>query len=69
MLALLSKRLRLWLLLAVGAPLLAWLLATIGERLEHRHGPTRLTRTLCGAGRWLGRRARGPLAHRGERAH
>ena len=64
MLVFLSKRLRLWLLLAVCAPLLAWLLGAIGERLEQRRGPTRLTRALCGAGGWLGRRARGPLAHR-----
>jgi hypothetical protein len=69
MLALLSKRLRLWLLLAVAVPLLAWLLGAVGERLEHRHGPTRLSRALCGIGGWLSRRARGPLAHRGEHGH
>jgi hypothetical protein len=64
MLALLSKRLRLWLLLAVGAPLLAWLLGNIGNRLERRNGPTRVSTALCKVGGWLGRRARGPLARR-----
>lgn len=62
MLAFLSKRVQLWLLLAIGAPLVAWLLSTIGRQLEARTGPTTFTRILCKSGGWLGRRAHGPLA-------
>lgn len=43
-----SARLRLWLLLAVGAPVLSWLLGTIGDRLETRSGPTTTSRALPG---------------------
>lgn len=46
--AFLSARLRLWLLLAVGAPALSWLLGTIGDRLETRHGPTAKARSARG---------------------
>lgn len=64
--AFLSKRLRLWLLLALGVPLLAWLLGVIGDRIEARTGPTRTTRALCKAKEWLSRRATGPLGNRGK---
>jgi hypothetical protein len=42
----LSARLRLWLLLAIGAPVLTWLLGAIGHRLEARSGPTSTSRAL-----------------------
>jgi len=66
LLALLSRRLRVWLFLALGAPLLAWLLGFIGDRIESRAGSTRTTRTLGRARGWLTRRTRGPLAHHDE---
>lgn len=62
MLVFLSSRLRLWLLLAVGAPLIAWVLGFIGDRIEKRTGPNTLTRTFGKARRWLNRRSKGPLA-------
>ena len=69
LLAFLSQRLRVWLLLALGAPLLAWALGFVGDRVESRTGPTRLTRTLGKARGWLTRRARGPLAQHDEPTH
>ena len=51
---LMSARLRRWLLLAVGLPLLAALLRALGERLEARDGPTTASRWLGRAGRSLG---------------
>jgi hypothetical protein len=65
--AFLSARLRLWLLLAIGAPVLSWLLGTLGDRLEARSGPTRTSRVLKQGRDWLRRRARGPLARRYDR--
>jgi hypothetical protein len=64
MLVFLTARLRLWLLLAIGAPVVAWLLGFLGDRIERRTGPTRLTRTLGRGSGWLRRRTKGPLAHR-----
>ena len=58
----LTARLRLWLLLAVGAPMLSWLLGAIGDRLEARSGPTSASRILKTSRDWLHRRARGPLS-------
>lgn len=63
----LSSRLRLWLLFAVGAPALSWLLGKIGDRLEARSGPTGASRMLKSGRSWLQRRARGPLADRTRR--
>jgi hypothetical protein len=65
---LLSRRLRAYLLLALGAPLVAWLLDAVGRRLEARRGPTKVSRTLRWGGRKLRRKARGPLKHKGEHA-
>lgn len=62
--AFLSRRLRLWLLLAVGAPLLAWAAGRIAEALERRRGENGVTRTLRYADGWLRRRTRGPLRRR-----
>ncbi|MBW0104944.1 hypothetical protein [Pseudonocardia sp. KRD291] len=59
-----SRRLRMWLLFAVGAPLLAWLLGRLGDVVERRRGPNGFSRTLHTARGWLRRRTRGPLSHR-----
>jgi len=60
----LFRRLRIWLFFAIGAPVLSWLLGRIGDRLEARNGPTRMSRALQQGRGWLQRRSRGPLAHR-----
>lgn len=62
--AFLSARLRLWLLFAIGAPVLSWLLGALGDRLEARGGPTSTSRALKKGRDWLRRRTRGPLARR-----
>lgn len=59
-----SARLRMWLILAVGAPVLGWLLGKIGDLIEARHGSTALSRALQTGRAWLHRRSRGPLATR-----
>ncbi len=66
MLVFLSRRVQLWVLFALGVPLLAWLMSFIGERVEARTGPNALTRSSKKVGGWLGRRARGPLAPHSE---
>lgn len=65
--AFLSARLRMWLILAVGAPLLAWLLGRIGDAVEARLGSNRVSRSLQWARARLQRRTRGPLADRSRR--
>jgi hypothetical protein len=65
--AFLSARLRFWFLLAVGAPVLSWLLGAVGDRLEARSGPTSTSRALKQGRDWLRRHARGPLARRYDR--
>jgi hypothetical protein len=62
--AFLSARLRMWLILVVGAPLLGWLLGKVGDAIEKRRGPTALTKVLQKGRDWLARRARGPLSAR-----
>ncbi|HVL84126.1 MAG TPA: hypothetical protein VM367_07570 [Pseudonocardia sp.] len=59
-----SARLRTWLLLAVGVPVLGWLLGRVGDAVEARRGPNGLSRGLQTVRGWLRRRARGPLARR-----
>lgn len=59
-----SARLRMWLVLAVGAPLLGWLLGKVGDVIEKRRGPSGLTKVLQRGRDWLTRRSRGPLAAR-----
>ncbi len=61
-----TRRLRMWLFFALGAPVLSWLLGKVGDRLAARNGPTRASRALQKSRRWLRRRSRGPLAHRDE---
>ncbi len=46
----LTRRLRMWLILTVVVPLASGLLRRIGESLERRGGPTRVSRTLLKAG-------------------
>jgi hypothetical protein len=58
MFALLSARLRRWLLIAVAAPMVGRMLENAGQRLETGNGPTRVTRGLRTTGRLLGRRGR-----------
>ncbi len=62
--AFLSARFRMWLILAVGAPLLGWLLGKVGDAIEKRRGPSTLTKVLQKGRDWLASRARGPLAAR-----
>lgn len=57
-----SRRLRMWLILAVGVPLTAWLLGRIGDAIEARQGSNRASRALQTLRRWLQNRATGPLA-------
>jgi hypothetical protein len=63
-LAFFSARLRMWLILAVGAPLLGWVLGKVGDAIEKRRGPTGLTKVLQKGRDWLARRSRGPLGRR-----
>ncbi|MFP5068454.1 hypothetical protein ACLFMI_02140 [Pseudonocardia nantongensis] len=62
--ALFSRHLRMWLLLAIGAPIAAWLLGRIGEAIERRRGPNAFSKTLQAGSRFLERRTRGPLRRR-----
>jgi hypothetical protein len=62
--AFLSARLRWWLVLAIGAPLLGWMLGRIGDVIESRRGPNPVSRVLQKGHVFLRRRSRGPLAPR-----
>jgi hypothetical protein len=62
--AFLWAKLRLWLLLAVVAPLVGWLLGKIGDVVEARRGPNAFSRVLQSGRYWLRRRSRGPAAPR-----
>ena len=57
--ALLSRRLRLWFLLAVGVPIVGWLLEAVANRMEARSGETALTRRMRGGRSWLRQHERG----------
>lgn len=61
-----SARLRMWVILAVGAPLLGWLLGKVGDLVEARRGPNTVSTVLKKGRGWLGRRSRGPLAPQAE---
>lgn len=59
MMALLSRRLRRWLLLVVGAPLLARALHRVADSIEARRGRSAVTKGLRGAAKVVpGRRRR-----------
>jgi hypothetical protein len=62
--AFLSARLRWWLILAIAAPLLGWLLGRIGDVIESRRGPNSISKVLHQGRSWLRGRSRGPLAPR-----
>ena len=59
-----SRRLRMWLILAIGAPIVAWLLGKVGDAIESRRGPTTLSSILKKGSTYLRRRVKGPLASR-----
>lgn len=59
-----SRRLRMWLLFAIGAPIAAWLLGRLGELIERRRGPNAFSGALQSGSRFLQRRTRGPLRRR-----
>ncbi|MBN9099654.1 MULTISPECIES: hypothetical protein [unclassified Pseudonocardia] len=59
-----SRRLRMWLVLAVGAPILAWLLGKVGDVVESRRGPTTVSKVLKKGSGYLQRRTKGPLGGR-----
>lgn len=59
-----SRRLRMWLLFALGAPVAAWLLGRLGDLVERRSGPNAFSSALQTGRRFLERRSRGPLRHR-----
>lgn len=54
-----SRRIRMWLLLTVAAPVAAKVLQGAGEAIERRRGSSLLTRTLCRGGNFLDSRRRG----------
>lgn len=56
--ALLSTRLRTWLLLAVAVPLAGTLAGVIARRLERRNGSTKVSRALFSASDLAARRGR-----------
>lgn len=60
--ALLSRRLWMWVFLAVAAPAASWALGKAGDRIEAKNGPTTASRLLRQGRTWLGRRTKGPLA-------
>jgi hypothetical protein len=62
--AFLSARFRMWVILAVVAPLLGWLLGRIGDLIEARRGPNAVSKVLKFGRSFLGHRSRGPLAPR-----
>ncbi|MFR9801663.1 hypothetical protein ACL02T_05070 [Pseudonocardia sp. RS010] len=59
-----SRRLRMWLILAIAVPLGGWLTGKVADMIEKRRGPNTVSRTLHQARGWLQRRSRGPLGAR-----
>jgi hypothetical protein len=51
MFALLSRRFRQWLLMAVAVPLIGAFSRRLSERIEQRHGPNRASKALGHVGR------------------
>jgi hypothetical protein len=63
--ALLSTRLRTWLLFAIAVPVAGAVARSVARRLERRNGPTRLSRVLHTAGNAASRRDRRGETHQG----
>lgn len=59
-----SRRLRMWLILAIGAPIVAWLLGKVGELIESRRGPNAVSSALKKGSGYLRNRTTGPLGRR-----
>ncbi|MCE3554800.1 hypothetical protein LWC33_25525 [Pseudonocardia sp. RS11V-5] len=59
-----SRRLRMWLILAIAVPLGGWLMGKVADLIEQRRGPNAVSRTLHQTRGWLQRRSKGPLAAR-----
>lgn len=59
-----SRRLRMWLILAIGAPIVAFLLGKVGDAIESRRGPNTVSSVLKKGSGYLRNRAKGPLAAR-----
>ncbi len=57
-----SRRLRMWLVLAIGAPIVAWLLGKVGDVIESRRGPNTVSSVLKKGSGYLRNRTKGPLA-------
>ncbi len=57
-----SRRLRMWLILAIGAPIVAFLLGKIGDVIESRRGPNTVSKFLKKGSGYLRNRTTGPLA-------
>ncbi len=64
MFAFFSRRLRMWLILAVGAPIIAWMLGKVGDVIESRRGPNTASKVLKKGSGYLRNRTTGPLAGR-----
>lgn len=62
-----SRRFRRYLIFALGAPIVSWLLERLGQGIETRRGESGVTRGLRSAGGWLHGQGRGPLAKRQQR--
>ena len=59
-----SKRLRMWLILAVAVPLVGWLLGKLADLVETRRGPSGFSSTLRRVSGWVNGMAKGPFAGR-----
>jgi hypothetical protein len=53
-----SRRLRMWLVLAVVVPLVSWAMGWLGDRIEARNGPGKVSRALRTGRDWLDRRTK-----------
>jgi hypothetical protein len=64
MFAFLSRRFRQYMILALGVPVVAYLLDGLGKSIEERRGDSAVTRGMRSGGDFLRRHGRGPLARR-----
>jgi len=63
--ALLSRRVRRVVFVAVAAPAVGWVLEQVATQVESRRGASGLTRQLNSSGGWLRQRGWGRLGRRG----